>query len=464
MKQQELELILKEYQTPAYVFDLDALARRAQRILACLKKAGIDLCYAMKANPFLTGALEPLADRFEVCSPGEFRICEKEGIPMERLVISGVNKERKDISRMIEQYQGRGIFTVESMQQFRLLSECAREAKVKLNLLVRISSGNQFGVDYELAKQMFGERKSYPELTLRGIQYYSGTQKKKLPALEQELKMLDRFCREVQEELGAAVSELEYGPGLFVPYFQSEPEEHLEELLEELAGLIGRMDFSGKVTLEMGRFLAAECGSYLTRIVDRKENGGQIYGIVDGGIHQLNYYGQTMAMKLPFIQHIPAEKSRAVALDTEDPAQTRRHGKADGADLSEPVGAQQEGALTEADLSEPAGAQQEGALTEREEKWNICGSLCTAADVIVKQYPLTDAKEGDVLVFERTGAYSVTEGISLFLSRDLPKVLFYSQKEGIRLVRDRQETAGINSAARYTREPNDLPADSGFFR
>lgn len=47
MKQQELELILKKYQTPAYVFDLDALARRVQRISACLKKAGINLCYAM---------------------------------------------------------------------------------------------------------------------------------------------------------------------------------------------------------------------------------------------------------------------------------------------------------------------------------------------------------------------------------------------------------------------------------
>lgn len=426
MKQQEFELILKEYQTPAYVFDLDALTRRVQRISACLKKAGIDLCYAMKANPFLTGALEPLVERFEVCSPGEFRICEKEGLPMERLVISGVNKERKDISRMIEREQGRGMFTVESMQHFRLLSECARQAKVKLNLLVRITSGNQFGVDYELAKQMFRERESYPELSLQGIQYYSGTQKKKLSALEQELKMLDGFCREVQEELGVTVSELEYGPGLFVPYFQSEPKENLEELMEELMQMIGRMDFSGKVTLEMGRFLAAECGNYLTRIVDRKENGGQIYGIVDGGIHQLNYFGQTMAMKLPFVQHISAERDAANAPAGADPAQTCGYGEKEGADASN--------------------AEQECAPAKREEKWNICGSLCTTADVIVKQYPLTDAQVGDVLVFQRTGAYSVTEGISLFLSRDLPKVLFYSQKGGIRLVRDRLETDSINSA------------------
>ena len=66
---------------------------------------------------------------------------------------------------------------------------------------------------------------------------------------------------------------------------------------------------------------------------------------------------------------------------------------------------------------------------KREEKdsqiWNLCGSLCTVNDLIVKQLPVTDLKIGDVFIFKNTGAYSMTEGISLFLSRDLPSVLFY---------------------------------------
>ena len=51
---------------------------------------------------------------------------------------------------------------------------------------------------------------------------------------------------------------------------------------------------------------------------------------------------------------------------------------------------------------------------------------------------------GDRLVFERTGAYSVTEGISLFLSRPLPQVLLYSEKEGFRVLRKSLPTDVLN--------------------
>lgn len=393
MKQQELEAVLEKYQTPAYVFDLDALTKRVERISTCLGQAGIHLCYAMKANPFLVGELAPLVERFEVCSPGEFRICEREKLPMERLVVSGVNKEREDIWRIVSAYQGKGIYTIESESQRRLLLACARETGIPLKALVRISSGNQFGVDWDLAKEMFCKQQDCPELSLIGIQYYSGTQKKKLSGIAEELQKLDGFCREVQEELGIDIQEIEYGPGFFVPYFQSDPKEDIDGLLEEFAGFVEHMEFSGRITLEMGRFLTADCGSFLTSIVDRKENAGQIYGIVDGGIHHLNYFGQTMAMKLPYVQHISVGK-------------------------------------------------RESSI---EEKWNICGSLCTTADLIVKQFPLFGAKVGDVLVFEGVGAYSMTEGINLFLSRDLPKILFFSREKGVRLVRDTQPTDVLNS-------------------
>ena len=57
------------------------------------------------------------------------------------------------------------------------------------------------------------------------------------------------------------------------------------------------------------------------------------------------------------------------------------------------------------------------------ENWNICGSLCTVNDILVKQLPLSRLEVGDMLAFGNAGAYCMTEGISLFLSRDLPGVL-----------------------------------------
>ena len=126
--------------------------------------------------------------------------------------------------------------------------------------------------------------------------------------------------------------------------------------------MLDGLRFQGTVTLEVGRYLAAYCGYYLTRIVDQKINKGQRYGIVDGGIHHLSYFGQMMAMKIPHFMHLSQKEK------------------------------------------------------EEKELWNICGSLCTVNDVLVKNLPLSNAAIGDLLVFERVGAYSVTEGIYLFLS------------------------------------------------
>lgn len=394
MKVSDIEAILGECATPAYVFDLDALRERVGKIHAFLQQKNIDLVFAMKANPFLVRVIEPLAERFEVCSPGEFRICEREKLPVSRLVISGVNKEYKDIARIVSAYQGQGIYTIESLQQLQLLTKCAKESGFRLEALIRISSGNQFGVDFGQAKEVLTNQKHYPGLHFRGIQYYSGTQKK-IGRIEKEIQRLDQWIEELQAQ-GVCIEELEYGPGFYVPYFRSEQDEDLEELLEQFTGFVQQMHFQGKITLEMGRFLVADCGSFLTSIVERKETEGQIYGIVDGGIHHLNYYGQMMAMKLPYIQHISCHEN---------------------------IQCEQ----------------------QVEEKWDICGSLCTVADVIVKQLPLLGAQVGDVLVFERVGAYSVMEGINLFLSRDLPCVLFYSRKEGVWVVRKTQSTDLLNS-------------------
>ena len=77
------------YQTPFYIFDTDVLAERIRKIRSVIGSRA-EVCYAMKANPFLTGALTQLTDSFEVCSPGEFRICERAGVPMEKIIMSGV--------------------------------------------------------------------------------------------------------------------------------------------------------------------------------------------------------------------------------------------------------------------------------------------------------------------------------------------------------------------------------------
>ena len=385
---------VQEYGTPSYVFDIDVFQNRIRMIQEVLGSQ-VQLCYAMKANPFLIGAAAANLARLEVCSPGEFSICERNQIPAEQLVLSGVYKEQEEIEEILEKHGASGIHTIESEQQFKMLATLAEKWGLKLCVLLRLTSGNQFGLDEEVLKTIVKNRADYPGIQILGVQYYSGTQKKKAEILEQEIAKLDRLLSELKELYGYEAKELEYGPGLYVPYFVTEggcePKAELHQLREQLM----QMQFDGQITLEMGRYMAASCGTYLTKVVDEKENAGIHYAIVDGGIHHLNYFGQTMAMKLPYFKQLNGENFEE---------------KVDG----------------------------EENLT------TVCGSLCTVSDVLVKKMPLHGKILGDVLAFENTGAYSVTEGIYLFLSRAFPKVIFATEENGLELVRDTVQSHCFN--------------------
>ena len=83
-------------------------------------------------------------------------------------------------------------------------------------------------------------------------------------------------------------------------------------------------------------------------------------------------------------------------------------------------------------------------IGSNKENWNLCGSLCTVNDIIVKQIPIHNLKMGDVFVFKNTGAYCVTEGISLFLSRNLPSVVLLKENDEIELLRSSIPTYKLN--------------------
>ena len=97
MNEKKFEYDIHEYQTPFYIFDTDILAEQINKIRSVLGE-DVELCYAMKANPFVIKDLEEVVDSFEVCSPGEFAICERSGINMGKVIMSGVQKKLEDVN------------------------------------------------------------------------------------------------------------------------------------------------------------------------------------------------------------------------------------------------------------------------------------------------------------------------------------------------------------------------------
>lgn len=392
------ELIIRaadSFPTPFYLFDTDALQDRVKKITELLEGRA-SLCFAMKANPFLIRSLRNLVDRFEICSPGEYHIFEKCDMYDQGMIYSGVYKDRKTLWEALEKHAHDSLFTVESERHLRYLDEWTAENKKQVQILLRLTSGNQFGMDEDVLLESVDKILQQKYVQFAGIHFFSGTQKRKSEQIRKELGQLAEVCDRIWERFGLKVPWLEYGPGFGVEYFKGTKKWGREEalaMLSDAADCVTELHFPGTVTFEMGRFLAAMCGSFVTKVREVKENQGTRYCLVDAGMHHLNYDGQVMAMKTPFCTPLFAREG------------------------------------------------------EEEQNYCICGALCTANDILIRQYPLKGVRPGDLLVFERTGAYSMTEGMSLFLSRDLPAVVSYCKTEGFRVLRSRMPVYPLNKAA-----------------
>lgn len=404
-------------QTPYYVFDTDEFAKRAAMIRAALDCKGgrrIPLCFSIKANPFLLHRLPEGLDHVEVCSPGELEICIALGVKPESIIYSGVMKEKCDIERAVS--YGAGILTCESIRHAALISEvmleCIQEgaheaefAETKAHVILRLTSGNQFGMSLDDIEYIISHPDEFKGIAVMGIHYYSGTQKS-LRKINKDLEKIKSALTMLKDKYSFEPQLVEYGPGLCVEYFEEDWQKREIQALDEAAEVLREFAVEYPLGIEMGRFLAASCGKYYTQVKDLKSTGDANYAILDGGIHHLNYFGQRMAMQVPPIKVYAGEVSE--------------NEEKNGVELTE---------LPDTD-------------------YTLCGSLCTVADVLVREVKLKKLELGDVLEFGHCGAYSVTEAPALFLSRQLPAIYAYSKEYGYECLREHIPAAEINLAGK----------------
>ena len=378
--------LIKQYKTPMFLYDSSLLQDRIHYIRSKLNDS-YKIIYAVKANTFIVKDLDDLVDGYEVCSFGEYEICQSYGITNHKYVISGVYKDRDSISQILE--DGVEKFTIESLQQYLLFKELTEHFHKKIEVLIRLTSLNQFGVSEEDFKKIIEWNQDNSFIQIVGVEYFTGTQKHSIKKINREIDYLIDFIERIESEYSITLNEVEYGTGSPVFYFQEESfdeDEYFHELNMALSKIQNKV-----ISLEMGRSIAASCGEYITSIVDMKEHSLGNSLILDGGINHLVYYGQTMAMRVPFFHLYP---KRGSELKT----------------------------------------------------FNLYGSLCTVNDIIVKNVELNCPKIGDYFVFQKVGAYSITEGIALFLSREMPCVVICDREGKYHLVRDHVKTSVINSS------------------
>ena len=385
--------LAQKFGSPLYIFDSQKAKNRINAIKGRLPK-NARLCYAINANAFLVDSLKYEALLFEVCSPGDLPICEEKKLPPEKIVFSGVMKTQEDVGRAYK--LNVNTITLESLTHCKyLINAIEQESEHSQDVIIRLTGNNQFGMSEKDVKKCIELLKPYANIHIRGIHFFTGTQKK-LKKIAEEISFIEDFCTKLQQETGITFKSIEYGPGLSYEYFSNQNQSENFFELEEFSKLIANSNYD--YVIELGRYVASPCGKYITKIMDIKGDEKSRYIIIDGGINHINYYGQMMGMKTPKVQHIKS------GLNAEN-------------------------------------AGEENSATA---DYTIAGSLCTTADIVLRKLTLTSPRIGDLLVFSDIGAYSVTEGIYLFLSHPLPAVVMFDGKK-YSILRKPQETYIMNA-------------------
>ena len=297
-----LHSLAARFGTPLYVDSADHILERLELFQQALADRDHLVCYAVKANSALA-ILKLLAGHgagFDIVSGGELeRVLAAAPEAVDRVVFSGVGKTAPEIDRALT--AGVLQFNVESEAELALLDARARMLKSKARFALRvnpdvfaethpyISTGlheHKFGVDIRQARRIYRAAAGSKWLEAHGVSVHIGSQIRSADpfgaAAERVSELVDQLGRD-----GIALKAIDVGGGLGIDY-HGESFDAAAKVREYVAAIEAALDgFEGRLLLEPGRFLVAQAGALLTRVLNIKRNGKKTFVIVDAAMNDL---------------------------------------------------------------------------------------------------------------------------------------------------------------------------------
>ena len=365
--------------TPFYAYDRERLNQRVALLREHLPPE-IHLHYAMKANPMpaVVQHMASLVDGIDIASGGEQRVALDTPTDPGDISFAGPGKSDADLRCAI----AAGIvLNMESEAEMERIAVIGTQLGIQPKVAVRVnpdfelkSSGmkmgggpKQFGVDTERVPEMLA-RIGALGLGFQGFHIYSGSQNLKAASIQEAHEKTFALAIRLAADAPSPVLTLNIGGGFGIPYFPGEERLDLAAVGENLKRLmpeVKRQLPGTQIVIELGRYLVAEAGIYVSRIIERKVSRGQVYLVTDGGLHHhlaaSGNFGQVIRKNYPVV-----------------------------------IG------------NRVTSAEQENV--------SVIGPLCTPLDLLADRMDLSKAEVGDLVVVFQSGAYGLTASPTAFLS------------------------------------------------
>ena len=369
--------------TPFYAYDRAQIARRVASLRAALP-AGVHLHYAMKANPMpaVVQWLAGLVDGIDVASGGELATALDTVMAPARISFAGPGKTDGELARAVA---AGALINVESRAQLERLAQAGDRLGLVPRVAVRVNpdfalrragmrmggGAQPFGVDAALVPALLA-RIAQLQLDFHGFHLFSGSQNLSAVALADAQAASVELALQLAHDAPAPLRVLNIGGGFGVPYFPGDIALDLAPLADSLQRQLDKLALAApgaRLNIELGRYLVAEAGIYVCRVIERKVSHGQVFLVTDGGLHH------HLAASGNFGQLI--RKNYPVAI----------------------------------------GNRLQGG---QREIVSVVGPLCTPLDLLADQMEMARAGEGDLVVVFQSGAYGLTASPTAFLGHPLP--------------------------------------------
>jgi diaminopimelate decarboxylase len=298
----DLTALAAEHGTPLYVYSAEQISHRFQLFDQAFANRPHTICYAVKANSSLA-ILRLLAKQgagFDIVSGGELERVRKAHKPaLKKVVFSGVGKQLWEIDAALE--ADILLFNVESEAELHLLAARAEAQKKVARFALRVNpdvfaethpyistglSEHKFGIDINAARAIYRKAKKSRWLDPAGVSVHIGSQIRKVDPFAAALTRVTSLIADLRKD-GHNIRYIDAGGGLGVDYGTTafDPAKQVEKYAAALTQGLG--EESAHLLLEPGRFIVAQAGALLTRVLYVKKNGAKTFVITDAGMNDL---------------------------------------------------------------------------------------------------------------------------------------------------------------------------------
>lgn len=398
--------LVEKFGEPLYVYDGETIVRQVRRLRTALP-LGVQIFYSVKANPNISiiTLLRDIVDGFEVSSWGELYAAQYARVNPQCMIFVGPAKSDFELRQALTSKVG--CLVVDSEGELNRLDEIASELRCRGPVALRVNPNldvpgpklrmggapRQFGIDEDHVGSVLELAMNLRNISIQGLHTYVGTRILDYKAVIcNTAAILDFACR-LSRSVGVDFEFVDIGGGLGVPYYPGEIDFDVEKCGAEMDLLIKEFRRSlpkTRVIIELGRFLVADSGTYITRVRGIKTSRQDEFALVSGGMNHL--MAATAAGSL-IKQHFPI-----VVLNKFNWVSTK--------------------------------------------EINVCGPLCTPSDVLAKHAKTPPVVDGDLIGIQKAGAYGLTASPVHFLSHATPAEVLVWRGQA-HLIRRASDTSDI---------------------